>query len=218
MDLLVERKAPKVIQVSEVHKGRRVLPASRDREEHRAFKVILAHKDLKVTKEIKAPRGSKAIQEHRAYRANQEDPETPVAKVPKVTRETEALVSSSPRSTTRTPRGPQRQAETFQETVSSASLPEPYQPTIRTTVNYTSTPPQVVGHSRQTCRCQVIRVCPAPKVTKVQMETKVPKVHPPQDRKVTRDNKVSKEIQATVVTKVHRSVTVEIKVLKVRRV
>jgi hypothetical protein len=49
------------------------------------------------------------------------------------------------------------------------------------------------------------------------MEIKVPKVHPPQDHKVTKDNKVSKVIQATVVIKVHRSVTVEIKVLKVRR-
>ena len=107
--------------------------------------------------------------------------------------------------------------EIFQETVSSASWPEPYHPTIRTTVNYTSTPPQVVGHSRPTCRCQVIKVCPVRKVTKVQMEIKVPKVHPPQDHKVTKDNKVSKVIQATVVTKVHRSVTVEIKVLKVRR-
>lgn len=50
------------------------------------------------------------------------------------------------------------------------------------------------------------------------METKVPKVHPPQDHKVTKDNKVSKEIQATVVTKVHRSVIGDTKVLKVRRV
>jgi hypothetical protein len=167
MDLLVERRAPKVIQVSEVHRDPKAPPASRDREERREFKAILAHKDPRVTKEIKAPLGPKVIQEHRAFKASQEIQETPVAKVHKVTRETEALVSSSPRSTTRTPRGHQRQAEIFQETVSSASWPEPYHPTIRTTVNYTSTPPQVVGHSRLTCRCQVTRGCPVHKVTKV---------------------------------------------------
>lgn len=167
MDLQVECRAPKAIQVSEVHRGHRVLPASRVREEHKVFKVILVHKDHKVTKEIKVPLGPKAIQEHRVFKVSQAVQETPVAKVHKVTRETEALVSSSPRSTTQTPRGHQRQVETFQGTVSSASWPEPYRPTIRTTVNYTSTPPQVVGHSRLTCRCQVTRGCPVHKVTKV---------------------------------------------------